>query len=121
MLALTDAALARLAIAATRIDPREREQWLQIIAAKLEALCTEEISSVGEDDRTPEARRKALQREREDNDLYRCELWLSGGALQRLTEQFILEGWLSPEQADDHGRVEKAIAFLLEQHTHAGG
>jgi hypothetical protein len=46
---------------------------------------------------------------------------LSGGTLQRLTEQFILEGWLSPEQADDHGRVEKAIAFLLEQHAHVGG
>ena len=45
MLALTDSALARLAIAATRVDPRERGQWLQIIAAKLETLCTEEISS----------------------------------------------------------------------------
>ena len=69
MLALTDSALARLAIAATRVDPRERGRWLQIIAAKLEALCTEEISSADEDDRTPEARRKALERERQDNDL----------------------------------------------------
>jgi hypothetical protein len=120
MLALTDSALARLAIAATRVDPRERGQWLRIIAAKLEALCTEEILCADEDDRSPKARRKALERERQDNDLHLCKLWLSGGALQRLTEQFILEGWLSPEQADDHGRVEKAIAFLLEQHAHAG-
>jgi len=120
MLALTDAALARLCIAASRVDPRERGQWLQIVAAKLEALC-EENTPAGEDDRSPEARRKALERQRQDNDLHLCKLWLSGNALQRLIEQFILEGWLTPEQADDHGRVEKAIAFLLEQHTHAGG
>jgi len=36
MLALTDAALARLCIAATRIDPRRWGQWLQEIAAKLD-------------------------------------------------------------------------------------
>ena len=119
MLALTDVGLAYLCIAATRVDPRERGQWLQTIGAKLEALCEGDIP-VGEDDRTPEARRKALERVRQDNDLHLCKLWLSGGALQRLTEQFILEGWLSPEQADDHGRVERAIAFLLEQHAHAG-
>jgi hypothetical protein len=87
-------------------------------AAKLDALC-EGGAPASEDDRCPEARRKALQREREDNDLHRCEIWLSGGALQRLTEQFILDGWLTPEQASDHGRVEKAIGFLLEQHAHA--
>ena len=120
MLALTDSALACICIAATRVDPRERGQWLQAIAAKLEALCTEEISSPNEDARSPEARRKALERERQDNDLHLCKLWLSGGTLQRLTEQFILDGWLTPGQADDHGRVEKAIAFLLEQHAHAG-
>jgi hypothetical protein len=119
MLALSDVALARLAIAVTRIDPRERGQWLKDMAAKLEALCEGDIP-VGEDDRSPEARRKALQRKRQDNDLHRCELWLSSGALQRLTEQFILDAWLTPEQADDHSRVEKAIAFLLEQHAHAG-
>ena len=44
-------------------------------------------------------RRKALQREREENDLYRCKLWLSGDALQRLVQQFILEGWLTPDPA----------------------
>jgi hypothetical protein len=36
MLALTDAALARLCIAATRIDPRRRGRWLREIAAKLD-------------------------------------------------------------------------------------
>jgi hypothetical protein len=117
MLAFTDSALARLCIAATRVDPRERGRWLEDTAAKLDALC--EGAPASEDDRSPEARRKALQREREDNDLHRCEIWLSGGALQRLTEQFILDGWLTPEQASDHGRVEKAIGFLLEQHAHA--
>jgi len=59
MLALTNAALARLCIAATGVDPRERGQWLKDIAAKLEALCTEEVSFEAEDDRSPEARRKA--------------------------------------------------------------
>ena len=119
MLALDDGALARLAIAASRVDPRERGRWLRAIAGKFEALCEGDIPA-GEDDRTPEARRKALERERQDNDLHLCKLWLSGGTLQRLTEQFILDGWLTPGQADDHGRVEKAIAFLLEQHAHAG-
>src|SRR5215472_9990348 len=96
MLALTDSAFAHLCIAATAVDPRARGQWLEDIAAKLEMSC-EGTGLAVEDDRSPEARRKALQREREGSDLYRCELWLSGGALQRLTEQFILEGWLTPE------------------------
>src|SRR5215472_17182895 len=36
MLALSDAALAHLALAATRIDPRHRQRWLQELAAKLD-------------------------------------------------------------------------------------
>jgi hypothetical protein len=36
MLALTDAALARLCIGATRIRPGRRQQWLREIAAKLD-------------------------------------------------------------------------------------
>jgi hypothetical protein len=36
MLALTDSALAHLAIAATAIDPRHRQRWLRDIAAKLD-------------------------------------------------------------------------------------
>jgi hypothetical protein len=39
MLAFTDSALARLCIAATRVDPRERGRWLEDTAAKLDALC----------------------------------------------------------------------------------
>jgi len=36
MLALTDSALAHLAIAATGVDPRQRREWLREIAAKLD-------------------------------------------------------------------------------------
>jgi hypothetical protein len=36
MLALTDAALARICIGATRIHPGRRQQWLREIAAKLD-------------------------------------------------------------------------------------
>ena len=53
MLALTDAALARLCIAASRVDPRERSHWLQAIAAKLEALCDGD-GPANEDDRLRE-------------------------------------------------------------------
>jgi hypothetical protein len=41
MLALTDAALARLYIGATRVDPRRRRQWLRDIAARLTAPSSE--------------------------------------------------------------------------------
>jgi len=30
-----------------------------------------------------------------------------------------LDDWLTTEEADDHKRVEGAIAWLLEQHSHA--
>ena len=36
MLALTDAALARICIGATRVDPRYRGRWLRDIAVKLD-------------------------------------------------------------------------------------
>src|SRR5262249_10152307 len=36
MLALTDSALARLCIGATRVDPRRRGRWLREIAARID-------------------------------------------------------------------------------------
>jgi hypothetical protein len=64
MLALTDSQLAHLAIAATRIDPRHRGQWLRAIAAKLDppTLSCEQTKS-----RTPAARRQARVRARRKN------------------------------------------------------
>jgi len=40
MLAFTDQGLAYLCIAATRVDPRRRGEWLKEVAARLEARST---------------------------------------------------------------------------------
>src|SRR5262249_60951870 len=58
-LALTAVGFARLCIAATRVDPRERGVWLETMAAKLEALC-EDSCELGEDERSPVARRSSV-------------------------------------------------------------
>src|SRR5215472_17188642 len=62
MLALTDAALARLCIAATRIDPRRRGRWLREIARKLDPPKFD--CSTPKQSQTPAARRQARVRQR---------------------------------------------------------
>jgi len=67
MLALTDSALAYLAIAASRVDPRHLGQWLRAIAAKLDPPINVNGREHGE--RTPAARRQARVRQRRKNGI----------------------------------------------------
>jgi hypothetical protein len=58
MLALSDSALAYLAIAAARIDPRRRGRWLRQIAERIDPPGIEQNNA----ERTPAARRQARVR-----------------------------------------------------------
>jgi hypothetical protein len=113
MLALDDAALARFAIAATRIAPEQREQWLQEIAAKLDPPTIPTV--VAQRARTPAARRQARVRERRKNGVHVYRQELSDRAVEGLIMKFILEGKLSEAQALEHRCIEHAIAAFLEE------
>jgi len=120
MLALTDVGLAYLCIAATRVDPRAREQWLKQTAERLEARSSyERLERVEAARRAYEAERKALERERDANEQIPCKIWPKRRTVERLIGRFVLDGWLTPEEADDFKRVEQAIAALLDQHADA--
>lgn len=68
--------------------------------------------------RVADRRRKRKERARRKNGLHRCTLWLTDRALEQLITQFVLDGWLTEQQALHHRNVESALAFLLEQHSH---
>jgi len=65
--------------------------------------------------RADDRRRKRLQLKRENQDLHRVELWLSGRAIAGVTRQLIYEGRLTDEQALDHRNFEIALAALVEK------
>jgi hypothetical protein len=91
MLALTDAALARVIIAATAVPPGRRRQWLRELSAKLDPP------------RTPAVRRQARWRARQRD----------GSAVYRLTGRVI------EVEALDHARVERALAAGSESESGA--
>ena len=76
MLALSDSALARICIAATRVDARRRRRWLQEVAAKFDPPSIITKADSNNRKRTPAARRQARVRQRRKNGLrvYRLEL-----------------------------------------------
>jgi hypothetical protein len=106
MLALTDAALARLCIGATRIDPRRRRRWLLDVARKLEGEAN--VS------RSPAARRQARVRARRRNGLHVYKLELRDAAVEGLISMMIASGELAESQSLDHRVVEAKLAALLE-------
>jgi polyhydroxyalkanoate synthesis regulator phasin len=108
MLALTDAAFARLAIAATAIAPEQRERWLQEIAEKLDP-------PVVADNRSPAARRQARVRARRKNGMHHYGLWLSDLAVEGIVTQMVTTGQLSAAEADDPRYIEAMLARLLEE------
>ncbi|HMF28579.1 MAG TPA: hypothetical protein VKE42_07390 [Candidatus Cybelea sp.] len=110
MLALTDAALARLAIAATGIDPRRRRQWLREVAAKLDPASEARAPS-------PDARRRARVRQarwraRQPDGLsyYRFPL-----ARDRLAEAMIASGRLSEDASRRRSEIERELRAVVEQ------
>ena len=112
MLALTDAALARLCIAATRIDPRRRRQWLKDIAALLDPP---RIAETPNCERSPAARRQARVRARRKNGVHIYRLPLHDIWVEGLITQMIIYGRLTEAEALNHQRVEIELARLLEE------
>jgi len=112
MLALTDAALARLCIAATRIDPRRRRQWLKDIAARLDPP---RIAETPNCERSPAARRQARVRARRKNGVHIYRLPLHDIWVEGLITQMIIYGRLTEAEALNHQRVEIELARLLEE------
>jgi hypothetical protein len=107
MLAFTDTAFARLCIAASRIDPRRRRQWLQEIAAKLDPP--------GPRARTSAARRQARVRQRRREGVHIYRLPLRDICVEGLLDMMRASGRLSEREALDHHRVEAELARLLEE------
>jgi hypothetical protein len=104
MLALDDAALARLCIAATAIAPQERGRWLKRVALKLEPKA-----------RTPAATRQARVRQRRKVGQHVYRLELRDLAVEGLIEMMLATGRLTERDALDHARVELELARLLEE------
>ena len=113
MLALTDSALAHLAIAATGVDPRQRHEWLRAIAAKLDPPINVNDREPGE--RTPAARRQARVRERRRNGIRVHHLPLREAALEGLIAMMISTARLTETEACDDRRVDAELAKLLEE------
>jgi hypothetical protein len=113
MLALTDSALAHLAIAATGVDPRQRREWLRDIAAKLDPPINVNGREHGE--RTPAARRQARVRQRRKNGIRIHRLPLRDLAVEGLITQMVTTGRLTEAEALDDQRIDAELARLLEE------
>ena len=116
MLALTDAALAHLVIAATAIDPRHRGQWLRELAAKLDPpiKIPERNDDREQGERTPAARRQARVRQRRKNGEHVYTLVLNDRCVEGLIAMMLSTGQLSEAEANDHRVIEAKLARLLE-------
>jgi hypothetical protein len=107
MLALTDSALARLYIGATRVDPRRRRQWLRDIAAKLDPSPEARSPS-------PAARRQAKRRALHKKGIHIHHLPLRDICVEGLVTQMVMTGRLTEREALDDQRVDAELARLLE-------
>jgi len=107
MLALDDAALARLAIAATRIAPEQRQRWLRELADRVDPPRPRARSAA--------ARRQAQLRANRKAGRHCFKLWISDRAIGGLILKCIQEQRLTPEQAIYPQHVKRAIVALLEE------
>src|SRR5262245_13996695 len=105
MLALTDAQLADLAIAATAVDHRRRKRWLRDLADRIDPPRA----------RSPAARRQARVRARRRNGVHVYRLELSDVAVEGLILRSILHGQLTESQALEHRHIEHVLGQLLEE------
>jgi len=99
VIALDDQALARLAIAATRVPERGRRRWLRRIARELEGHRPSAVAL---------RVRKFRTRQRNGERVYRVVVDQVG-----LEELLIVAQTLSPSARDDHTAVEAALKRLL--------
>ena len=115
MLALTDAALAHLAIAATGVDPRHRREWLRDIAATLDPPIITKADFIDKRNRTPAARRQAKVRQRRKNGQHVYTLVLKDRCVEGLIAMMLASGQLTEGEANDHHMIEAKLAALLEE------
>src|SRR5262249_6117255 len=101
MLALTDAQLAQLAIAATAIAPEDRCRWLHEIAEHLDPL-PQRLALA----RARKARARARQRKGE-------RLFKLVANEQLIVGGLIGSGRISERAALDHGNVERVLSAML--------
>src|SRR5262245_35724152 len=121
-LCFTDEGLAYLVLAAAYIDPRERGEWLKKVAAQLEARAGyAQLDRVDEARRHYELERKRLERLREQNEQVQRKIWLKRRTVEWVTGKFIMDGWLTEEEAEDDRRVDECITALLDQMADAEG
>jgi hypothetical protein len=99
MLALSDEALARIAIGATRVAPHARDRWLRDLARKLDPP-----------PRPPTRQARWRQRQRDGVVCYKLELHAAP-----VIEALIRAGMLSETEALEHRLVETAIACAFER------
>jgi hypothetical protein len=117
MLALTDSALARLCIAATRMRAGERKRWLRDLAAKLDppSEIPEQKISRKQAERASAARRQAQVRQRERNGVSIHQLLLRDICVEGLLNMMLATGRLTEREALDDQRVDAELARLLEE------
>ena len=117
MLALTDAALARICIGASRVSRGRRRRWLAGIADKLDPppIPTVVAEATNFPRRSPAARRQARVRERRRNGQHVYKLVISDSSVGGLVTQMVATGQLTETEALDHQRVEAELARLLEE------
>lgn len=103
MLALTDSALARLCIAATRIRRGRRRQWLQDIAARIDP--PRAIIRSRERSRRSRARRK--------NGMHCYTVEISDHIAEGVINALVATEKLTEAEASDHARVQAELSRML--------
>jgi hypothetical protein len=110
MLALTDSALARLCIAATRVDPRRRGQWLRQIAERIDP----QIMNLNDNrDRTPAARRQAKVRARRRNATRCYTVEIPDQIAEGVITALVATGRLTEIETLDHKRVQAELGRMI--------
>ena len=115
MLAFTDSALARLCIAASRVDPRRRRQWLQEIAAKLDPQTVDLPDDIvrTQVERTPAARRQARVRARRKNGTRCYTVEVPDTIAEGVITALVATKILTEDKACDHACVQAELSRML--------
>jgi hypothetical protein len=108
MLALTDSALARLAIAATRIDPRHRGRWLREVAARFDPPV--DISHI---EKSPAARRQARVRQRRRSGTRCYTIEVPDIVAEGMINALVATEKLTDAEACNHARVQAELGRML--------
>src|SRR5262245_60995031 len=108
MLAFDDAALARIVIGATRVDPRHRGKWLRELAEKLDPASAPPPAKLAA---RRERSRRSRKRQRNGMRSYRLDLpdAVVGGVINAL----VATQKLSEADAADQRKVEAVLSSMF--------